>query len=58
MRGDKGDRAQWRPIEESVNATVKRRPGSATVSGVKFAPTLVPTALSSRASSEASGSED
>jgi hypothetical protein len=58
LRVDKGDRAQRRPIEESMNATVKGRPGSATVSGLKFAPTLVPTALSSRASSEASGSED
>jgi hypothetical protein len=38
-----------------MKGTVNRRPGCATVSGVKFAPTLVPTALSSCASSEASG---
>src|SRR5271163_3434321 len=38
-----------------MNATVNRRPGSATLSGVRLTPTLAPRALSSIACSEASG---
>src|SRR5580658_2471166 len=38
-----------------MNATVNRRPGSATLSGVRLTPTLAPRAFSSIACSEASG---
>ena len=38
-----------------MNATANRKPGRAMFSGVRFAPTLAPSALNSIACNEASG---